>query len=677
MIFSMKYINVFDDVNTDNIDEISQFYRESDIQIDNGLESPDVATIENVGNGLRLFGEFSDENAKKHLVSSCGFSDKAASILSNNITSELSLLVPNKNALVSSYIKIACWLKRDFAGAQNGGQNIFFRGQVGKYQLYALYLLSKLGNNIVIVDENFDKNKYSQYNNIRFNLSGKQERLGVIKLETLTFDEISDLLRSDKMGDKIKMGSKTLIVGRDECGKLNNMLYDVYCKISDSVLLFPDGIAKPSYSDMQAIPKYAAQSVDGLIKKISANALFTKNSEYSSRAIKYLGDLLRTYSNTTQAQNAMLEFVYLYNKYDLSKEVIVVYSGINKLLNIFLSFLASIGKAVIVVDETGKSKESELAAEWNVIDLGNYTENPQYPKSAIASTLAYNASQEIRKKLFTGDILGLYQTMQFKTCNIIELRTTLDEMLMYWRQENQVRPHFSADKNNVTVPVMCSSIVGVNEEYSRIIAKTKGDAISAYGVDEMQHLVANNMVIRHLASVDGVPFEEQKPLIKDGKLLIKEVQSTRNYSYKHLSEAASYHILSKINEIIEGDYIDYSGVSQEEFFDTVLNVGLNLSTKIQQKIQAYDYTKEAPKFILYANDEKLLSIRDCILITLLHLCGWDILIFIPTGYNIFGSCFKNKFIQQYTIGELKFDINFKNLGKSVPEKKGFFSRLFI
>lgn len=671
----MKYINVFDDVNTDNIDEISQFYRESDIQIDNGLESPDVDTIENVGNGLRLFGEFSDENAKKHLVSSCGFSDEAASILSNNITSELSLLVPNKNALVSSYIKIACWLKRDFAGAQNGGQNIFFRGQVGKYQLYTLYLLSKLGNNIVIVDENLDKNKYSQYNNTRINLSGKQERLGIVKLEVLTFDEISTLLNSDKI--EVKVGSKTLIVGRDECGKLNNMLYDVYCKTPDSVLLFPDGISKPSYSDMQAIPKYAAQSVDGLIKKISANALFTKNSEYSSRAIKYLGDLLRTYSNTTQAQNAMLEFVYLCNKYDLSKEVIVVYSGINKLLNIFLSFLASIGKAVIVVDETGKSKESELAAEWNVIDLGNYTENPQYPKSAIASTLAYNASQEIRKKLFTGDNLGLYQTMQFKTCNIIELRTTLDEMLMYWRQENQVRPHFSADKNNVTVPVMCSSIVGVNEEYSRIIAKTKGDAVSAYGVDEMQHLVTNNMVIRHLASVDGVPFEEQKPLIKDGKLLIKEVQSTRNYSYKHLSEAASYHILSKINEIIEGDYIDYSGVSQEEFFDTVLNVGLNLSTKIQQKIQAYDYTKEAPKFILYANDEKLLSIRDCILITLLHLCGWDILIFIPTGYNIFGNYFKREFIQQYTIGELKFDINFKNLGKSVPEKKGFFSRLFI
>lgn len=675
MAFGMKYINIFDDVNTDNVDEISQFYRESDIQIDNGLELPDVATIENVGSGLRLFGEVSDENVKKHLVSSCGFSEEAASVLSNNITSELSLLVPNKNALVSNYIKIACWLKRDFAGAQKGGQNIFFRGQVGKYQLYTLYLLSKLGNNIVIVDENLDKNKYSQYNNTRFNLSGKQERLGIVKLEVLTFDEISTLLNSDKI--EVKVGSKTLIVGRDECGKLNNMLYDVYCKTPDSVLLFPDGISKPSYSDMQAIPKYAAQSVDGLIKKISANALFTKNSEYSSRAMKYLGDVLRTYSNTTQAQNTMLEFVYLYNKYDLSKEVIVVYSVLNKLLNIFLSFLASIGKAVIVVDETGKSKEGSLATEWDIIDLGDYTENPQYPKSSIASTLAYSASQEINKKLFSGATLGLYQSMQFKTCNIIELRTTLDELLMYWWQENQIRPHFSTDKNNVTVPVMCSSIVGVNGEYSHIIAKTKGDAISAYGVDEMQHLVANNMVIRHLASVDGVPFEEQKPLIKDGKLLIKEVQSVRNYSYKHLSEAASYHILSKINEIIEGDYIDYSGISQEEFFDTVLNVGLNLSTKIQQKIQAYDYTKEAPKFILYANDEKLLSIRDCILITLLHLCGWDILIFIPTGYNIFGDNFKREFIQQHTVGGLKFDINFKTLDESTPEKKGFFSRLFI
>ena len=76
-----------------------------------------------------------------------------------------------------------------------------------------------------------------------------------------------------------------------------------------------------------------------------------------------------------------------------------------------------------------------------------------------------------------------------------------------------------------------------------------------------------------------------------------------------------------------------------------------------------------------------INIRESVIITLLHLCGWDVAILIPTGYNVLGQNIRQEHMQQHILGENKFDLNITAIypsGKFPEEqkKKGFFSRLF-
>jgi hypothetical protein len=95
-------------------------------------------------------------------------------------------------------------------------------------------------------------------------------------------------------------------------------------------------------------------------------------------------------------------------------------------------------------------------------------------------------------------------------------------------------------------------------------------------------------------------------------------------------------------------------------------------------MQWYDYTKQSPKLILVCNGTEQITFEQSILITLLHLCGWDIAIVIPTAYNVLGDYLKHDFIQEHTLGEPVFNKTITHIAPYTepPEKVGFFKKLF-
>lgn len=676
MSFEIRYINVFDDINVSNIDELSNFYAQADVQIDTGIKLPESNTVQNVSNGLRLFGGMNPDSIKKHLMSSCGMTNEAAQLISSNIIDEMSMLVPNRNALESNYVKIACWLKTIFSNACTGNKQVFIQGKLGKYEIYTAYLLSKLSNNIVLIDEGYSADKYKIYKNIILNISNTSERLRVVTVDVLTFEDIIDMLSGNE-GKQTKFGSKTLVLGDDNLDKIRSVLYGVYAESKPFLTLFKDGIQKVSYEEASKYPIHRATSIDNLIKGVSGSGYIVKDGISTAKVISYISEILNSYSNITQAQNLLQSFVVFYNRYEIAKKVVVYYGKLSKAVNIYLSFLSYIGKDVVVFDQTGESKKEEFSHDWNIIEAGEYIEDPEYPTIPVVSTIAYNAAQELSETMFNGETPGLYKTMQFETCSILEMKTTFDEMLILWDQENQLRSQFNTSRNEAIIPVMFKALLGVSENYASLVSKVQTEhSVIVYGVEYILTDMQNCMKISQAACVNGVEFNGQKKIVNNGKVSIKTITQYKNYTYKHLSNAASIHILSKIKELIEENWVKHPGIPEDKFVDMVLNIGLNLSTRIQQEIQGYDYTKKAPKYIVYANGTKQLGIQESILLTLLHLCGWDIVIFIPTGYNILGDNLKEDVVQQHIIGEMKFDIDFSTLNTKPEEKKGFFSRLF-
>ena len=82
-------------------------------------------------------------------------------------------------------------------------------------------------------------------------------------------------------------------------------------------------------------------------------------------------------------------------------------------------------------------------------------------------------------------------------------------------------------------------------------------------------------------------------------------------------------------------------------------------------IQKFDFTKKNPKVIYINTSEKMISLEDSIMIAFLNLVGFDILFFVPTGYQCVEKYFAKNIMEEHQIGEYKYDLQVPDLN-SIP-----------
>lgn len=84
---------------------------------------------------------------------------------------------------------------------------------------------------------------------------------------------------------------------------------------------------------------------------------------------------------------------------------------------------------------------------------------------------------------------------------------------------------------------------------------------------------------------------------------------------------------------------------------------LNLSKDLLRSIQKFDFTKKNPKLILINTTEKILSLEDSILVAFLNLVGFDIVFFVPTGYQCVEKYFPQGYVNELQTGEYLYDLS--------------------
>jgi hypothetical protein len=92
-----------------------------------------------------------------------------------------------------------------------------------------------------------------------------------------------------------------------------------------------------------------------------------------------------------------------------------------------------------------------------------------------------------------------------------------------------------------------------------------------------------------------------------------------------------------------------------------------LDKEIIRLIQKFDFTKKNPKLIYIDTTEEILSLEDSILVAFLNLVGFDIIFFVPTGYQIASKYFQKKLMEEHQIGEYIYDLSVPNLN-TIPLK---------
>ena len=110
---------------------------------------------------------------------------------------------------------------------------------------------------------------------------------------------------------------------------------------------------------------------------------------------------------------------------------------------------------------------------------------------------------------------------------------------------------------------------------------------------------------------------------------------------------------------------------------TIIATILNLDKTIVRLIQRFDFTKKNPKLIYINTGEQMISLEDSILVAFLNLVGFDVLFFVPTGYQNVEKYFNKKLLEEHQIGEYIYDLQVPDLAKFSSNKRlKWFEKIF-
>ena len=667
---------VYNDINHDNFEDLQQQYFEADLRVLVPVNSPDMAEVRQIETVAQSLDNITVESITLDISNIFGINN---SDIASKLLSGIMNVAPSKSAIRSAYIKELYWLKTVYRGRLLGGYNIYYSAPIDKYMTQVLYLLSTVGNNVTIVDCDYTQSKYKGTEGY-FSISNKLEKLQLDTKPKRSFDDILKILRieDEKETEKfIKEAGATFIVHTDKEGKLRQALQECFRANRNWVKFYDGGLQNPSYQEVARVPRPDAKSIDSLLSRIGPH-MFAKKANLSNKAAEYIKKTIAVESNLNKAINTLIEFICIYNRENTDIKLAIFLGNFGRTEEIYAGFLLSIGIEIIVVDTEGTQRHDSNI--FNVIELDT-AETYRRLDSRGYETVGFRAEQEIGRVLYNGDTPGLYRDRQFSTCSIVELKTTIDEMLVYWDAEMMLRPSFESDGQSVKSPVFMSILSGVGSDYTQTINKlVTRHTIQVRGVENVTANKKDTMIINHSAVINNTTFSEQKPIYKNGKIDIDTIVGYKTFTYRHLDTGVQFHILSKIKELVENKLIRHPEISDDKFVDLVLNIGLNLSDAIQQELQWYDFTKKSPKMVVISTGTEILDLEGSILIELLHLMGWDIAFVVPTGYNIVGNNLRPESLQKHILGEPNFNMAIPELrpleNETKAEKKGLFSRLF-
>ena len=186
----------------------------------------------------------------------------------------------------------------------------------------------------------------------------------------------------------------------------------------------------------------------------------------------------------------------------------------------------------------------------------------------------------------------------------------------------------------------------------------KEGQIQPYWASIKDLITPETTVIKRVPDITSVSPNPVKPFAtefyRNGRLQKGKIKQHKAYQYGFLRESMQDHLLDKIQALIEQKIIRGTGENGTEY--TIVSTALNLNKNILRMIQRFDFTKKNPKLIYIITGETVLSLEDSIHAAFLNLVGFDILFYVPTGYQCVEKFFNRNIIEEHQIGEYLYDL---------------------
>ncbi len=687
-----------------------QAARSTGAVIEGRIPNPDEKNLsyfeEVMGLNFSLEQRFIDESLKKWLPRMTEFQRGSVTKAIYETLDNLRSSGKNDNMLKNAYIKFMCWLYYKFERVVNQLGNdvvpkILYEGAISNYELLLFRVLSSAGCDIVLLQYAGDSQylqldgdgEYSRELRIAnmtafpsdFNLqfvrteiqtAFNNERLYGIKpgianctnawIKGKGLEDIRTSLQLRGNDTNFFYNAFIRLNGVEDKVTYLNELYQFYLELKNNkrkVVVVDNQIENPSMEEISQIKRGNYTKYDQLILDLQSNIKYTANIELQRIMVKSFVDVLLEESKKTEMTVNKLsnKAVYilcwlkryqesLFSNWKLPEIACFIYMGGCKNDNeaLFMKFLSRLPIDVLILNPNLNTKcilDDGLLYEVSYGISLQVNHFPQQNSELQIGTTAYHAERELDTLMYQNS--GIYRNQQYGKANAITLQTMYEEIAILWNQEMKYRPSFSTDNDNVNLPVIYSKICGV-----------KDGNVQNYWVSIKGLITADTLVIKapqYIKSTEPNPIKAvATDFYKNGKLQREKIKNHSQYQYGLLREEMQEHILDKLQILIDQKIIKGTFENGTEY--TIVATVLNMNKEIVRMIQKFDFTKVNPKVIYINTVEESISLEDTILMAFLNLLGFDIVYYVPTGYQTIEKYYNKKTMVEHQIGEYVYDL---------------------
>lgn len=714
--------------------QYDQAARTNGVVIEGRIPNPDPKQLdylaEMMGSDFQLDAGFLTQKLTRWLPRLTGTQREAVVTAMTATLQDLQAHGKNENMLRNAYIKYMCWLYYKFErilGRLGGDElpKILYDGTVSSYELQLLVILARAGADIVLLERAGDAgylrcDPTSQYAQL-YQAPGLTPFPADFSLRQLREQSRQQAERQKLYGAPAGIAPctnawmkapdvkeiLTAVRARGDDPKLFYNAFVVQYGVEDKLLFPSDMVAfyqqlkregrkaclengrlpPPTPEEITAVRRRNHQTAEQLAADLAANLQYPNNRQLQTLMRQAFLDVVleedkAVGGNLNRLLNKAVYLVAWMKRYqkDLFQNwqapevgVFILFgacSGDNEAL--FLRLLAKLPVDVLVLlpDLNAPCVLKDPA----LLDLHKehslpMTDFPVEPSQMRVRTAAYQAEREMDSILYQNT--GLYRAKQHQKAEAVTLQTMYEEIGLLWDQELKYRPGFAAEGDTVTVPVLLEKICGI-----------KDGPILPYWLDIKKLVTPETTLVTKLPWQTGLEANPMKPyatqFLRQGRLQREKIKQHKDYPYGILRPEIQDYLLDKLQVLLDEKLI--AGTYQNGTEYTIVSTILGLPKDLLRRIQNFDFTKKNPKLIIISTTEETLSLEDSILVAFLNLVGFDILFFVPTGYQSIEKYFQKPFANEHQLGPYRYDLqvpDFRTLhegGKSSIRK--LFGRSF-
>ena len=714
--------------------QYDQAARTNGVVIEGRIPNPDPKQLdylaEMMGSDFQLDAGFLTQKLTRWLPRLTGTQREAVVTAMTATLQDLQAHGKNENMLRNAYIKYMCWLYYKFErilGRLGGDElpKILYDGTVSSYELQLLVILARAGADIVLLERAGDAgylrcdptSQYAQFyqapgltpSPADFSLRQLREQGRQQAERQKLYGAPAGIAPCTNAWMKTPDGKEilTAVRARGDDPKLFYNAFVVQYGVEDKLLFPSDMVAfyqqlkregrkvclengrlpPPTPEEIAAVRRRNHQTAEQLAADLAANLQYPNNQQLQTLMRQAFLDVVleedkAVGGNLNRLLNKAVYLVAWMKRYqkDLFQNwqapevgVFILFgacSGDNEAL--FLRLLAKLPVDVLVLlpDLNAPCVLKDPA----LLDLHKehslpMTDFPVEPSQMRVRTAAYQAEREMDSILYQNT--GLYRAKQHQKAETVTLQTMYEEIGLLWDQELKYRPGFAAEGDTVTVPVLLEKICGI-----------KDGPILPYWLEIKKLVTPETTLVTKLPWQTGLEANPMKPyatqFLRQGRLQREKIKQHKDYPYGILRPEIQDYLLDKLQVLLDEKLI--AGTYQNGTEYTIVSTILGLPKDLLRRIQNFDFTKKNPKLIIISTTEETLSLEDSILVAFLNLVGFDILFFVPTGYQSIEKYFQKPFANEHQLGPYRYDLqvpDFRTLhegGKSSIRK--LFGRSF-